>query len=100
MCDAKTIDIKNYIINVGDCSSKESYSSSALNNLLIVPAGNLNEGLRDSVDSSHRLDYLEGLAKINLSNVQSVIQGFSLLFEKLKEEYQLLFCIRYLLIFV
>lgn len=32
-----------------------------------------------------RIDYLEGLAKINLSSVHNVVKYFDLLFEKIKE---------------
>lgn len=78
------LDINDYIINVG-LDNKNNFSFNNLDNIWIVPAGNLNEGYSDAESSSDRNDYLEGLAKINLSSVQSIVKYFRLLFDKIKE---------------
>lgn len=78
------IDINDYIINVG-LDNQNSFAYNNLDNIWIVPAGNLNEGYSDLEGGTDRNDYLEGLAKINLSSVQSVVENFTLLFDKIKE---------------
>lgn len=78
------LDINNYIINVG-IDNKNSFAYNNLDNIWLVPAGNLNEDYTDFDGDSDRNDYLEGLAKINLSSVQSVVDAFNLLFEKIQE---------------
>lgn len=91
ICDAQftekpeEIDINNYIVNVG-IDNVNNFTYNDLDNIWLVPAGNLNEGYRDAFnDNSDRNDYLEGLAKINLSNVQTLVGYFSLLFNKINE---------------
>lgn len=90
ICDAQLtlnpsdLDINDYIINVG-LDNKNSFAYNNLNNIWLVPAGNLNEGYADLESNSDRNDYLEGLAKINLSSVPSVINYFNLLFDKINE---------------
>lgn len=90
VCDAQLtlnpsdLDINDYIINVG-LDNKNSFAYNNLDNIWLVPAGNLNEGYSDIESSSDRNDYLEGLAKINLSSVPSVIKYFNLLFDKINE---------------
>ena len=78
------IDINDYIINVG-LDNQNSFAYNNLDNIWIVPAGNLNEGYSDLEGGSDCNDYLEGLAKINLSSVQSVVDNFTLLFEKIND---------------
>lgn len=78
------LDLNDYIINVG-LDNKNSFAFNQLDNIWLVPAGNLNEGYSDLECGEDRNDYLEGLAKINLSNVPSVINYFNLLFDKIKE---------------
>lgn len=78
------LDINDYIINVG-LDNESSFAYKNLDNIWIVPAGNLNEGYSDFEGGADRNDYLEGLAKINLSSVQSVVKYFNLLFDKIKE---------------
>ena len=78
------IDINDYIINVG-LDNKNNFSYNNLDNIWLVPAGNLNEGYADIESGTDRNDYLEGLAKINLSSVQSVVENFNLLFDKIQE---------------
>lgn len=88
LCDSQfdnnNIDIYNYILNVG--ADKKSFKRHPeLENIWIIPAGNLNDSANDGVFSQSRLDYLEGLAKINLGNTQNIINGFNRLFEQLKK---------------
>lgn len=90
ICDAQLtdkpdkLDINDYIINVG-LDNKSSFAYNNLDNIWLVPAGNLNEGYADLEGGSDRNDYLEGLAKINLSSVQSIVESFNLLFDKIQE---------------
>lgn len=78
------IDINDYMINVG-LGSKNAESFENLENIWLVPAGNLNEVFSDTDSSAYRNDYLEGLSRINLSKVDSIVNSFELLFSKIKE---------------
>lgn len=78
------LDINDYIINVGD-DNKNNFAYNNLNNIWLIPAGNLNEGYTDLGGGSDRSDYLEGLAKINLSSVNSVVKYFNILLDRINE---------------
>ncbi len=78
------IDINDYMINVG-LGSKNAESFENLENIWLVPAGNLNEVFSETDSSAYRNDYLEGLSRINLSKVDSIVNSFELLFSKIKE---------------
>lgn len=90
ICDAQftkkpqDLDINDYIVNVG-LDNRNSFAYNNLDNIWLVPAGNLNEGYSDMESGADRIDYLEGLAKINFSSVHNVVRYFDLLFEKIKE---------------
>jgi cellulose biosynthesis protein BcsQ len=83
------LDINDYVINVGnDNANKVAYNN--LSNIWLVPAGNLNEsyeneGYDSAKSSENRRNYLEGLSRINLANISTVVEDFQLLFVKLKE---------------
>ncbi|MBQ7711844.1 MAG: hypothetical protein IJT39_08465 [Bacteroidales bacterium] len=81
------LDINDYIINVG-LNNNNDFAYNNLDNIWLVPAGNLNEGYSDLENNGDRNDYLEGLAKINLSSVKSVVESFNLLFEKINKTYE------------
>lgn len=78
------LDINDYIINVGD-DNKNNFAYNNLNNIWLIPAGNLNEGYSDLSGGTDRSDYLEGLAKINLSSVNSVVKYFNILLDRINE---------------
>ncbi|MDE5887331.1 MAG: hypothetical protein K2H46_07080 [Muribaculaceae bacterium] len=78
------LDINDYIINVGD-DNKNNFAYNNLNNIWLIPAGNLNEGYSDLSGGIDRSDYLEGLAKINLSSVNSVVKYFNILLDRINE---------------
>lgn len=78
------LDINDYIINVGD-DNKNNFAYNNFNNIWLIPAGNLNEGYTDLGEGSDRNDYLEGLAKINLSSVNSVVKYFNILLDRINE---------------
>lgn len=78
------LDINDYIINVGD-DNENNFAYKNLNNIWLIPAGNLNEGYSDLSGGGDRNDYLEGLAKINLSSVNSVVKYFNLLLDRINE---------------
>lgn len=78
------LDINDYIINVGD-DNENNFAYNNFNNIWLIPAGNLNEGYSDLSGGGDRNDYLEGLAKINLSSVNSVVKYFNLLLDRINE---------------
>lgn len=84
-----SLNINDYVINVGnDNASKVAYNN--LSNIWLVPAGNLNEsyeteGYDSNKSSENRRNYLEGLSRINLANISTIVEVFQLLFSKLKE---------------
>lgn len=78
------LDINDYIINVGD-DNENNFAYNNLNNIWLIPAGNLNEGYSDLSGGGDRIDYLEGLAKINLSSVNSVVKYFNILLDRINE---------------
>ena len=80
----ENLDINDYIINVG-IDNKNTFANNNLDDIWLVPAGNLNEGYADLESGTDRNDYLEGLAKINLSSVPNVVEYFELLFNKIEE---------------
>ncbi len=80
----KKINIEDYYIEL----EKIDGTTDKLKNLFIVPAGNLSDTtLVDETNyySTHRDQYLEGLARVNLSNEKNIINGFEALFSQLKE---------------
>lgn len=56
-----------------------------LDNIYIMPAGNLNEDF-DFSSGDNRKQYLEGLSRINLSNESSIIKSLQILINKIKNE--------------
>lgn len=78
------LDINDYIINVGD-DNRNNFAYNNLNNIWLIPAGNLNEGYADIGEGGDRNDYLEGLAKINLSSVNSIVRYFNILLDRINE---------------
>lgn len=90
LCDTQFLgenaNIKNYIINVGARNRSSNYQP-ALNNIWLIPAGNLNEGVaeQEPFNGQNRHAYLEGLAKLNLGNTQKIVEGFSAIFSQLKQ---------------
>ena len=80
-----TLDLNDYIINVGNTQRVDGVAFENLNNIWLIPAGNLNMDYGGNEDESNLRDYLEGLSKVNLSNVREVVDSFSILFTKIKE---------------
>lgn len=81
----KKINIEDYYIELAGLDN----TNDKLKNLFIVPAGNLSDTtLIDETNfySTHRDQYLEGLARIDLSNERNIINGFEALFSQLKEK--------------
>ena len=81
------LDLNNYIINVG-LDNKDNFSYNNLDNIWLIPAGNLNEGYVDLESRNDRNNYLEGLAKVNLSSVSSIVKYFNCLLNKINETIQ------------
>ena len=79
-----SIDIDNYLINVSNENEGNRAAYNDLYNIYVVPAGNLNEDYDSSENSENRNNYLEGLSRLNLANVQTVVDGFKILFKKLQ----------------
>lgn len=79
-----SINIDNYMINVSNENEDNRAAYNNLYNIYVIPAGNLNEDYDSSESSENRQNYLEGLSRLNLANVQTVVDGFRILFNKLK----------------
>ena len=79
-----SINIDNYMINVSNENEDNRAAYNNLYNIYVIPAGNLNEDYNSSESSENRQNYLEGLSRLNLANVQTVVDGFKILFNKLK----------------
>lgn len=80
--DSSQLDINNYMINVG-LGNEDSIAYKNLDNIWLVPAGNLNAQLEEN-NINDRTAYLEGLSRINLSNIRQITNGFKLLFNKIE----------------
>ena len=78
------VDINNYFINVADSNDS---SFSRLSNIYIMPAGNLNETADDDTNS-HRMQYLEGLSRLNISNKRFAISNFQKLIDAINKYIQ------------
>ena len=75
------LELSDYIINVGDSAN---INEPALNNIWLIPAGNLNMNYGGKGEEANLRDYLEGLSKINLSNVDEIVDNFKILIDKIK----------------
>ena len=91
LCDCKfsnspkSINLGDYCINV---ASGNEDSESALSNIYLMPAGNLNENLSDEYKLTahiNRESYLEGLSRLDLSDELTLIDGFQILLNKVQE---------------
>ena len=76
------LELTDYIVNVGDSAN---INEPALNNIWLVPAGNLNMNYAGGGEEINLRDYLEGLSKFNLSNVDEVVDNFKILIDKIKK---------------
>ena len=76
------LELSDYIVNVGDSAN---INEPALNNIWLIPAGNLNMNYAGGGEEINLRDYLEGLSKINLSNVNEVVDNFKILIDKIKK---------------
>ncbi|GGE14988.1 ParA family protein [Sphingobacterium cellulitidis] len=79
----RKVDINNYIV------SPKSFNQPELSNLFIVPAGNLSDTTVTETENSfttHRDQYLEGLARLDFANEETIIEGFNAMFVGLKDK--------------
>lgn len=75
-------------INILDYTISPTPIIKELNNLFIIPAGNLSDTTVTETKNSyitHRDQYLEGLSRIDIANEHSIIDGFTTIFEGIKE---------------
>ncbi len=91
LCDNKfakspdVIDLGDYCINIA-AGNETSYD--LLNNIYLMPAGNLNENLSNTFQftaHNNRLSYLEGLSRLDLSDEISFVEGFQTLLDKIQK---------------
>ena len=91
LCDNKfakspdVIDLGDYCINI---AAGNEVSDDLLNNIYLMPAGNLNENLSNTYQftaHNNRLSYLEGLSRLDLSDEISFVEGFQTLLEKIQK---------------
>lgn len=76
------LELSDYIVNVGDSAK---INEPALHNIWLIPAGNLNMNYAGGGEEINLRDYLEGLSKINLSNVNEIVDNFKILIDKIKK---------------
>lgn len=84
----EAININNYVVKGYTAGEDLGISDSDSNrgSVWVIPAGNLNEHvLKDGTSDIHRKSYLEGLAKLNLSNTPMIIHVFQELITKVQE---------------
>ena len=93
------LNISKYVV-IPAKDSQGGVGADYFQNIYIVPGGNLNEPIMrvdakdpDYLDELNRLkesrkDYLEGISRLNLSNVTNMKQGFASLFSKLYRDYE------------
>lgn len=84
MRNSDSLDINDYIINVGYGNDNNKAAYDYLTNIWLVPAGNLNEDFKAAESFVNRKNYLEGLSRQNLSSINLVVEGFYILFDKLR----------------
>lgn len=79
-------DYTNYYVNIIHSNDNDKYTpyKHILENIFLMPAGNLNE-TNNEISSENREHYLEGLSRINLSNPQIIKSIFSDFFKYLKK---------------
>jgi len=82
--DINAIQLDDYIINVG-FNNNINYGNWG-QNIYIVPAGNLNETSEDGANAKHRNAFLEGLSRINLTDINVIRDSFNVLFNKIGED--------------
>ena len=76
------LELSDYIVNVKDSAN---INEPALDKIWLIPAGNLNMNYAGVGEEINLRDYLEGLSKINLSNVDEVVDNFKILIDKIKK---------------
>lgn len=91
LCDAKfakspdVIDLGDYCINIA--AGNEGVDD-LLNNIYLMPAGNLNENLSNNYQftaHNNRQGYLEGLSRLDLADEISFVEGFQTLLNKIND---------------
>lgn len=92
--DDKYLDISQYVV-IPDENSQGGKGGKYLENIYIIPGGNLNDPLQTD-DKQAELnarnpnkEFVEGISRLNFSNAKSMEQSFRSLFKKLKEEYKI-----------
>ncbi len=81
--DSNHLDLNNYIVNVS--FGNEGLDSNGLENIYLMPAGNLNEDF-DFGSGENRWQYIDGLSRINLSNVNSLVKSMQVVIDKINDE--------------
>lgn len=77
------VNLSDYIINIS--SGNEEAIVDGLQNIYLMPAGNLNDALDDDT-SLNRKGYIEGLSRINLADERTTRRCLTHLFNKIKEK--------------
>ncbi len=80
----KSTNLFDYVISPSHDNPK---ISSLVENIFVIPAGNLSDSTVKNSDNftTHRDQYLEGLARIDLGEA-NLLEGFNSLFEQIKNE--------------
>lgn len=88
--NAKDVSLWKYIINIGQRNEKansDDDESLNLQNIFLMPAGNLNENPNNEEQSfSNRRSYLDGLSRLNLADKSVTLHNFEILFDKIFDD--------------
>lgn len=92
LLDAEYAKLKNESLDITkDYSHKVRHEYVGKGEVFIVPAGNLSSELIGSSSRSYRSDYLEALARLDITSTHHIIQQFQDFFEDLKNQINLNF---------
>lgn len=83
--NTEKISLQDYVVNLAYGNTKDT--ESALKNIFLMPAGNLNETMDDD-NANNRRGYLEGLSRINMSDENLLRKHFQTLLDKVTEVFQ------------
>lgn len=88
--DEKDVSLWKYIINIAQRNEKvnsDDEESLNLQNIFLMPAGNLNENPNNEEQSfSNRISYLDGLSRLNLADKSVTLHNFEILFNKIFDD--------------
>lgn len=88
----RQLSLQDYCLNIY-YGNREAGLDPRLGNIYLMPAGNLNETMQNSdqmtstMANRHLRAYMEGLSRINLGNIWTVLQNFNKLLKQIKDTF-------------